>query len=370
MMKILILGGTGAMGTALVEFLAIDQKNQVYVTSRKEHDSSWKNVKYLKGDAHDVQFLKSVLSEVYDAIIDFMIYQPAVFEQYVELLLASTKQYFFLSSSRVYANSKGLITEQTPRLLDACDDRRYLNTDEYALAKAREENILMRSDRKNWTIIRPYITYNVERLQLGVLEKEGWLYRALKGKKIVFPEDMATHVTTMTYGGDVARGIVALIGKKEAFGEAFHIVGSDTMTWGEVLELYCEVIGNVTGNRPQVYWLSSSEQLWKVMGNEYQVRYDRLFDRRFDSEKFLKVCDGEFEFVAMKDGLTKCLTTFLNENKSEDMSQGMKLEAWMDRTAEEKVMLGYICGCKNKIKYLGWRFAPHMLQGIKDLLKK
>ena len=56
-------------------------------------------------------------------------------------------------------------------------DEEYLKTDEYALSKARQEDILHRSGKNNWTVIRPYITYSEIRLQLGVLEKELWLYR-------------------------------------------------------------------------------------------------------------------------------------------------------------------------------------------------
>ena len=85
-----------------------------------------------------------------------------------------------------YANENGRITEKSKRLLDVCTDEEYLKTDEYALTKVRQENILLSSGKKNWTIIRPYITYNVERLQLGVYEKENWLYRALHGRSIVF----------------------------------------------------------------------------------------------------------------------------------------------------------------------------------------
>ena len=72
------------------------------------------------------------------------------------------------------------------RLLDVSHDSIYLKTDEYALAKARQEDILRKSGKNNWTIIRPYITYSESRLQLGVLEKEAWLYRALKGFQEMF----------------------------------------------------------------------------------------------------------------------------------------------------------------------------------------
>lgn len=74
----------------------------------------------------------------------------------------------------------------------------YVQSDEYAIAKAKQEDILRNSDFKNWTIVRPYITYSDERLQLGFFEKELWLYRAIKGKTIIFPSDIYEKTTTLT----------------------------------------------------------------------------------------------------------------------------------------------------------------------------
>src|SRR5699024_6282776 len=116
----------------------------------------------------------------------------------------------------------------------------YLNTDEYALAKARCEDLLNRSGNKNYTIVRPSITYGPERLQLGVLEKENWLYRALHGRSIVFSEDIASKLTAMTIGEDVAKGIAAITGQESARGEAFHITCETPHTWQEILQYYLE----------------------------------------------------------------------------------------------------------------------------------
>ncbi|MEO2263754.1 hypothetical protein [Dorea sp. YH-dor228] len=56
------------------------------------------------------------------------------------------------------------MTEESPRLLDVCRDADYLKTEEYALKKAKEEDFLKQKG-KNWTIVRPSITYNSERLR-------------------------------------------------------------------------------------------------------------------------------------------------------------------------------------------------------------
>lgn len=86
----------------------------------------------------------------------------------------------------------------------ASDDDTFLAIDEYTLAKARQEKLLFDSGALNWTVIRPYITYNIERLQLGTIEKNIWLWRALHGSNVSLPKDLAYHQTIMAYGGDIA----------------------------------------------------------------------------------------------------------------------------------------------------------------------
>ncbi len=100
-----------------------------------------------------------------------MLYTTEEFKLRYDLYLNSTAQYVFLSSSRVYAESKTPIKEESPRLLDVCTDEAYIATDEYAIAKARQEYILKKSERRNWTVIRPYVTFSEIRLQLSPLEK-------------------------------------------------------------------------------------------------------------------------------------------------------------------------------------------------------
>ena len=145
-MNILVLGGTGAMGVHLVELLS-QRGDAVFVTSRRERPSR-KNVTYVQGDAHNNDFLQTLLnSRRWDAIVDFMVYRTEEFRHRMPQLLAATAQYVFLSSSRVYADSAGPITEDSPRLLDVSADAAYLKTDEYALAKARQENALRTESR-------------------------------------------------------------------------------------------------------------------------------------------------------------------------------------------------------------------------------
>lgn len=343
-MDVLILGGTGAMGSHLCRILA--GGGRVFVTSRKERQSV-DGITYIKGNAHDLQFLQSLLAMYHwDAIVDFMSYKTAEFHTRAEKLLHSTNQYIYISSARVYANSNTPITEDSPRLLDVCTDRNYLSSDEYALTKARQEDILRNSGMSNWTIIRPYITFSEIRLQLSPAEKEFWLYRALKGRTIVFSRDLAAKSTTLTYGYDVARGIAAIIGKPKALGEAFHITASENHQWIEILDVYLNVVERNTGVRPKVRFLDN----WipAIGGSPDQVTYDRLYNRRFDNTKISKFIDIS-TFSQTLPALTECLSNFICQPIFNSIN--WRLEAEKDRLNGEWTNFSEIQGIKQKTKY-------------------
>jgi nucleoside-diphosphate-sugar epimerase len=333
-MKVLVLGGTGAIGIHLVKLLSERNGIEISVTSRKAQQSG-KNIKYVRGDAHNIVFLNAILKEHWDVIVDFMCYTTPNFKKRVNLFLNATDQYVFLSSARVYANNEKIITEDSPRLLDISEDGQYLKTDEYALAKARQEDILKKSGRKNWTIIRPYITYSENRLQLGVLEKEEWLYRALQGKTIVFSEDICQKKTTLTYGSDVAKGIISILGNPKTWGETFQIMQDkeESKTWGEIFEkIYIPLLETHLGYKPKCLLLSK-EKFMKIRSTgKYQILYDRLFDRSFDNSKIAKYVNVN-DFAKIEAGLTNCLENFLKSPRFKEINWSTMTK--MDKCAGE-----------------------------------
>ncbi len=352
-MKILILGGTGAMGTHLVELLG-KEGHEICVTTRTKRESLG-NIHYIHGNARDANFLKSNLSQKWDVIVDFMVYTTAEFKSRINLLLNAAGQYVFLSSARVYASSEIPLTEESDRLLDVSKDEEYLTTDEYALTKARQEDILKNSGKDNWTIIRPYISYSENRLQLGVLEKEAWLYRALKGRTIVFSKDISSKITTLTYGLDVSRGIVSILGKSKALGEAFHITLNREIEWYEVLAIYLDVLETKLGFRPKVL-LNELDEFNKVHPANYQVIYDRLYNRRFNNSKIERFIDIT-TFKPVEEGLKSCLADFLINGQFDAIN--WNLEAFKDKQTKERTPLNEIKGFKQKLNYLIHRFVKN-----------
>lgn len=308
-MHVLILGGTGAMGVHVTRLLA-DASHTVVVTSRRDRTSDISGVSYVKGDAKSPDFLRSLLSRHWDAIVDFMVWSTDEFRTRVDSFLDATGQYVFTSSYRVYADSP-VITEDSPRLLDVIDNPEYLATDEYALAKARCEDMLFGSGRTNWTIVRPAVTYDGSgRFQLTVHEMDAWLWRALCGIPVPVPSTMLSKQATMTWGGDVARMIALLIGNSRALGEAFTVSTSEHMPWFGIAEAYRTVVPNLEVRDCDM------ARFERVHGAIWQIRYDRMYDRVVDNTKVLDVTGlRQDELTGIRDGLSSQLRGYLDSGR-------------------------------------------------------
>ena len=326
--KVLLLGGTGAIGVYLAPQLR-EMGYEVHITSRKERMSDDEHLRYIKGNAKDKNFVLSLLESGYDALVDFMIYKTDEFADRYESYLEKVPHYLFTSSYRVYGDSCGVpITEETPRLLDSVQDEAYLATDEYGLTKARQENLLFGAERKNWTIIRPAITYSHDRFQLGTMEAADFIYRALNGKTVIFPREMLDRQATLSWAGDVGKMIARLVGNPAAMGQAYTVSTSEHHSWAEILKCYQKLLGM----KVQLIDLSVYEQ---VVGGPYQIKYDRMLHRVVDNRKILTAVGmTQGELMPLEKGLKLELESFQKApvfGKIDEKKQ-KKMDAVLEKT--------------------------------------
>ena len=87
--------------------------------------------------------------------------------------------------------------------------------------------------------------------------------------------------------------------KEETFGEAYTVSSAQNLTWGDVAELYTEIIG------ADFKWVSLEEYIKATDGfNYYALIYDRLFDRKIDNRKILKATGLKSDdFLSVAEGL-------------------------------------------------------------------
>lgn len=302
--KVLVLGGTGAMGVYLVPALS-KRGYHIDVVSLDDVASTDPNVTYIQANAMDDDVLRTLLRNGYDGIVDFMIYSNPQFRVRLPLFAAHTKHYIFLSTYRVYAGEIP-ITERSPRLLDvATDDAPYLARaeEEYSLYKAMQEDMLRTSDYRNWSIVRPAITYSKRRFQLVTLEANVVVWRALNHKRVVLPRAARDVQATMSWAGDVADMIAAILFNDRALCETYTVATAEHHTWGEIADYYRELIGL------EVEWVDTEAYLSTLGSGDlarYQLIYDRLLDRVVDNSKILSLSGKKQEqLMPLKEGLRR-----------------------------------------------------------------
>lgn len=328
--KVLVLGATGAMGRYLVpELIALGYE----VTGVGIEDGApWDlDVRYVKGNAFDKEFLSGLLSEGYDGVVNFMNYGQHAFSDYMELLLGNTKHYIFLSSCRVYDDKEIPVKETSPRLLDSSDDEVLKASNDYCIHKARDEDRLYTSKYDNWTIVRPATTFSTMRLQLVTLEFRDCVARALAGKKVVLPVQAKDKPATLCWGGDVAKMIALTLFKPEAMREVYNVCSAESRTWEEIAEYYHKLVGL------EAVWVDKEDYL-RILSPDmrinvrWQLEYARLFHRITDNSKILSLTGmRQEELTTMYDGLKFEIGNIPSDFVPVDTELGLRMDEYLKK---------------------------------------
>ena len=301
--KVLVLGASGAMARYMVPLLA-ESGCEVDGFALDACESKYASVRYFQGNAKDPAVREEYLSRNYDAIVDFLTYTTSELPFVLPRMLDHTGHYVFLSSGRVYDNLECPVRESSPRLIDTSRDPLLVNSDDYCIYKARGENILFASSRKNWTIVRPATTYSFLRYQLVTLEAADTVGRAFAGKEVVVPEQARNKPATLSWGGDAGKMIGKLLFCECALDEVYNINSAEHRTWGEIADYYKDICNL------RAVWVDKEDFL-KILepdpyrlSRRWQLEYARLFDREVDNSKVLAATGmKQSEMMPLYDGL-------------------------------------------------------------------
>ena len=339
-MKILIIGGTGAMGSPLTKYLSEDKSNSVYIVSRHEHFSRESNVFYIKGNIKSDFFFHELIRKRYDVVVDFIIWPPKVLSKRLKHIYANCGQYITMGSSSEYAGVDGLITEETPRLYDAYSDEERRQGGRYHIKKSKDDDLIMASEGGNWTIIRPWVTYNARKNPLVTVPLSVWMWRYLHGRTIVLPQQVMDKKCSLTYGGDTARAIGKMVGNPKAYGQIVNIASNKWMTWAEAVETYQQVLYELRGEVMKLYLLPDASLIWRDIPSQYDpIAHDRCYDRCFSTAKLNELWGEEFAFGDLKECLKVSLEKTLNDPTVTLGSPSPAYQGVMDRLTGEHTPL-------------------------------
>ncbi len=239
-MRILIIGGTGLISTAITQALVQRGEEVVlYNRGRSEYPTPT-GVRTLTGDRTDYPRFEAQMREagLFDCVIDMVGYAPEDEESAVRAFRGRTGQFIFCSTVDVYRKPAPIY----PVPEDAPQEGR----GDYAANKVRCEAILRRAHEEGAfpvTIIRPACTLGEGRGPLHSLGgRTTYLDRIRRGKPIVVHGD-GSSIWVVCHRDDVAAAFVAAAGGPHAYGRAYHVTGEEWLTWNEYHRQVAEALG-------------------------------------------------------------------------------------------------------------------------------
>lgn len=242
-MKILFIGGTGTISTAVTRLLAA-QGHDLYLFNRGTRDifEGAENIHIIRGDiGNEAEAAAALDGMTFDVVGEFIGFVPAQVERDFRLFRDKTKQYIYISSASAYQKppADAVITESTPLANPYWQySRDKIACEEYLMKQYRESGFPV-------TVVRPSHTYDERSVPLGVHGKNGsWevVRRIMAGKPVIIHGD-GTSLWTITHNSDFAKAYAGLCGNIHAIGQAYHITSDERVTWNQIYQCIADTLG-------------------------------------------------------------------------------------------------------------------------------
>jgi len=325
-MKILFIGGTGIISTAISKKLIKSGEHELFIINRgNRNDCLPDGYKSIICDINDEAAVSKLLADMsFDVVADFIAFVPSQLERDFRLFSGKTKQFIFISSASVYQKplSDYRITESTPLANPYWEySRNKIACEEYLIKMYRENGFPV-------TIVRPSHTYDERNIPLGVHGKKGsWqiIKRMLEGKSVIMHGD-GTSLWTMTHNSDFTEAFTGLLGNIHAIGESFHITSDESVTWNQVFKC----IANALDVELKPYYIPSD---FLARSTTYDMTGSLLGDKAnsvvFDNSKIKRLVPGFTAKIRFDQGIRMTIDNVL-ANKALQ-TEDPEFDTWCDK---------------------------------------
>lgn len=343
-MKVLFIGGTGTISTA-VSRLLLEEGHELYLINRGNRGGALpEGAVTLTADIRDEEKVRKLLGDMtFDVAADFIAFGPEALARDWRLLKNRCAQFIYISSASAYQKplSDYRITEGTPLFNPYWEySRGKIEGEEYAMKLYREQGFPV-------TIVRPSHTYDERSVPLGVHGAKG-SYQVIKrmreGKPVIIHGD-GTSLWTMTHSSDFARAFLGLMGNLHAVGEAVQITGDESLTWNQVYEAIARALGV-----PLIAIHVSSEFLDACGGYDFKgsLLGDKANTVVFDNAKLKRLVPGFTSRIRFDQGIRRTVEYVLShpECQKEDPEFDAFCDAVVEAVTEAAQRVGQIMAKK------------------------
>lgn len=326
--RVLLIGGTGTISSAITRRMAKNNEWEVYLFNRgKRNMDIPENVTVIRGDITNEREAEKLLEGMsFDCVGEFVGFTPEQVEKDIRLFKGKTKQYIYISSAAAY---------NTPPTRPFITEGMLLNNPywKYAQDKIACEELLYKAFREDGfpiTIVRPSHTYCEKMIPFCLESPKGsWpvIKRMLEGKKIIVPGD-GSSLWTITFNEDFAKGYVGLVGNGHAIGEAVHITTDESLTWDQM----AQAVANELNVEYKPYYIPTDVLAVLMPEMAEGLNGDKRHSVIYDNTKIKSLVPGYCADISWKSGIHRCLEYILN--KPECRPEDSEFDAWCDRMIE------------------------------------
>ena len=328
-MKVLIIGGTGVIGRCIVEELLLEDNDVTTVNRGTSSPSFSSEVEQHRLDRTDTKAFETFLhNRIFDAVIDVVCFNERDAAQSVALFRNRTGHLVVISSVAVY--QRPLLSVPTREDAESLwDDPAF----PYAYEKARMENKLvsmMGRSTAGITIVRPSLTFGEGSRNVGVLRQNAGIITRIRQRKPLLMFGDGTSPWCFSFAPDVARGIVGLLGKAAAKGEAFHVSCETPTEW---LQLYLE-FGRLVGVEPRIVFVPATTLRRALPDLCAHLDYEKSHPGVFDNGKLRGVIPDFRARISLTDGLRMLIQSWERDHLVTDAAKDT-LEDRLVKAAEQ-----------------------------------
>lgn len=307
-MKLLIIGGTGVLSSAVVKEALANNISVTIVNRGKNGRSVPNGVEVITADYRNEAIMRSKLEgRHFDSVIDFICFTQPQIKYSINLLHSYADQYIFISTTCVYNTEiPGIKREDSEKVLTSWN---------YSVDKWECEKYLAKESRNlgfNYTIVRPCVTYDDTRIPYGIMPPYGyhWTFisRILNHKPIIRWDGGSARWNMMRVE-DFAVGVVGLLGNKKSFGEAYNLSGDEAYSWNDVLN----AIEKCIGVEPIIFDITSEEYMQSYPSKKGEIS-GRAKDAIVDNSKIKQIVPSYHTKYNLEEGIQLTIDAYRDQN--------------------------------------------------------
>lgn len=323
-MRVLIIGGTGLISTAITNRLLREGAEVVHLNRGKTAPRyTGGTVKVIQVDRHDPSFPNTLRSNgPYDVVIDMCAYHPDDLRPALSALKDRTQQYIFCSTVDVYGKpaQRLPITESEP----------LTGHTEYARNKIACEELVMQAEGFEKTIVRPSCTYGEGGVVIHTFGWETWfLSRLEQGLPVVVFGD-GTGIWTWCHVDDMAVAFTGACLNPAAYGQRFHAASDELLTWNASVSTIAAALG---APEPHIVHVPI-DLLHAWAPEESQISWDNFAWPNFYDNILARTITGFETTVPFADGVARTIGWLKANNRIEPAEADPVTEKILERWAK------------------------------------